>query len=71
MNSERRVAVINGASQGVGAGPFEAFRERGYGVIATARSITTRNSPNCSRLAGWARYQRSLARPSIWSWRAS
>jgi NAD(P)-dependent dehydrogenase (short-subunit alcohol dehydrogenase family) len=34
-----RVAIITGASQGIGAGLTKAYRERGYSVIATARSI--------------------------------
>ncbi len=39
MNSERRVAVITGASQGIGAALVDAYRDRDYGVVATARSI--------------------------------
>jgi NAD(P)-dependent dehydrogenase (short-subunit alcohol dehydrogenase family) len=33
------VAIITGASQGIGAGLTKAYREHGYSVIATARSI--------------------------------
>src|SRR5215470_11127245 len=43
MSSERKVAVITGASQGIGAALVEAYRERGYGVVATARSIRPTN----------------------------
>src|SRR5580693_4309123 len=39
MSSERKVAVITGASQGMGAALVDAYRDRGYGVVATARSI--------------------------------
>ena len=39
MSSEQKVAVITGASQGIGAGLVEAFRDRGYRVVATSRSI--------------------------------
>jgi NAD(P)-dependent dehydrogenase (short-subunit alcohol dehydrogenase family) len=39
MNAERKVAVITGASQGIGAALVNAFRERDYRVVATARSI--------------------------------
>src|SRR5215468_2629499 len=39
MNSETKVAVITGASRGIGAALVEAYRDRGYGVVATARSI--------------------------------
>jgi NAD(P)-dependent dehydrogenase (short-subunit alcohol dehydrogenase family) len=37
-HDEQRVAIITGASQGIGAGLAKAYRERGYAVIATARS---------------------------------
>ena len=43
MNSERKVAVITGASQGMGAALVEAYRDRDYGVVATARSIGPSN----------------------------
>src|SRR5258706_7723031 len=39
VNSERKVAVITGASQGIGAALVEAYRGRGYRVVAIARSI--------------------------------
>jgi NAD(P)-dependent dehydrogenase (short-subunit alcohol dehydrogenase family) len=35
----RKVAIITGASQGIGAGLTTAYREHGYAVIATALSI--------------------------------
>jgi NAD(P)-dependent dehydrogenase (short-subunit alcohol dehydrogenase family) len=34
-----KVAIVTGASQGIGAGLTKAYRELGYAVIATARSI--------------------------------
>jgi NAD(P)-dependent dehydrogenase (short-subunit alcohol dehydrogenase family) len=43
MSSERKVAVITGASQGMGAALVQAYRGRDYGVIATARSIKPTN----------------------------
>jgi NAD(P)-dependent dehydrogenase (short-subunit alcohol dehydrogenase family) len=36
---DAKVAIITGASQGIGAGLVGAYRELGYAVIATARSI--------------------------------
>jgi len=36
---KEKVAIITGASQGIGAGLTTAYRELGYAVIATARSI--------------------------------
>ena len=41
MKSERKVAVITGASQGIGAGLVQRFRAIGYGVLANSRSIKT------------------------------
>jgi NADP-dependent 3-hydroxy acid dehydrogenase YdfG len=39
MDTERKVAVITGASQGIGAALVAAYRERNYRVVATSRSI--------------------------------
>jgi NAD(P)-dependent dehydrogenase (short-subunit alcohol dehydrogenase family) len=40
MNTDQKVAVITGASQGIGAALVTSYRQRGYRVIAIARSIT-------------------------------
>jgi NAD(P)-dependent dehydrogenase (short-subunit alcohol dehydrogenase family) len=37
--AERKVAVITGASQGIGAALVKAYRDRNYRVVATARSV--------------------------------
>jgi NAD(P)-dependent dehydrogenase (short-subunit alcohol dehydrogenase family) len=39
MSIEGKVAVITGASQGIGAALVEAYRARNYRVVATARSV--------------------------------
>src|SRR5262252_7963207 len=39
MGSEDRVAVITGASGGIGAALVRAYRDRNYRVVATARSM--------------------------------
>ncbi len=39
MNSGQKVALITGASQGIGASLVNGFREIGYGIIANSRSI--------------------------------
>src|SRR3984893_6522899 len=39
MSTERKVAIVTGASQGIGAGILQAFRDRNYRVVATSRSI--------------------------------
>jgi NAD(P)-dependent dehydrogenase (short-subunit alcohol dehydrogenase family) len=43
MSTEQKVAVITGASQGIGAALVEAYRERRYRVVATARSVKPSN----------------------------
>jgi NAD(P)-dependent dehydrogenase (short-subunit alcohol dehydrogenase family) len=40
MTSEQKVAIITGASRGIGAGLTKGFREIGYGVVANSRSIS-------------------------------
>jgi NAD(P)-dependent dehydrogenase (short-subunit alcohol dehydrogenase family) len=44
MDSDRKVAVITGASQGIGAGLVRGFLDRGYRVVANSRTI----KPNAS-----------------------
>jgi NAD(P)-dependent dehydrogenase (short-subunit alcohol dehydrogenase family) len=39
MNSESKVAMITGASRGLGEAIAAAFRSRGYRVVGTSRSI--------------------------------
>jgi NAD(P)-dependent dehydrogenase (short-subunit alcohol dehydrogenase family) len=39
MSIERKVVIITGASQGIGAGLVQAYRDRNYRVIANSRSI--------------------------------
>ncbi|WP_410636517.1 SDR family NAD(P)-dependent oxidoreductase [Amycolatopsis sp. cmx-4-83] len=38
--STRKVAVVTGASQGIGAALVESYRKLGYAVVANSRSIT-------------------------------
>jgi hypothetical protein len=52
MGAERKVAVITGASQGIGAGLVEAYRERGYRVVAVARTIKPASDPEAATVAG-------------------
>jgi NAD(P)-dependent dehydrogenase (short-subunit alcohol dehydrogenase family) len=49
---EERVAIITGASQGIGAGLARAYRERGYAVIAAARSIGASEDPGVVTVEG-------------------
>ena len=39
MSIEQKVAVITGASQGIGAALVQAYRDRNYRVVAVSRSI--------------------------------
>jgi NAD(P)-dependent dehydrogenase (short-subunit alcohol dehydrogenase family) len=39
MSTGRKVAIVTGASQGIGAGILQAMRDRNYRVVATSRSI--------------------------------
>jgi NAD(P)-dependent dehydrogenase (short-subunit alcohol dehydrogenase family) len=41
VTNGEKVAIVTGASQGIGAGITKAYRGLGYGVIATARSIAS------------------------------
>lgn len=47
-----KVAIITGASQGIGAGLTKAYRQRGYAVIATARSIGQSEDPGIVAVEG-------------------
>src|SRR5215510_1062480 len=40
MSSQRKTAIVTGASQGIGAGVVKAFVERGLNVVATSRKVT-------------------------------
>src|ERR1700729_3748557 len=39
-NSKKPVAIVTGASSGIGLGITQALLERGYRVVGTSRSIT-------------------------------
>ncbi|HEY4811175.1 MAG TPA: SDR family oxidoreductase [Solirubrobacteraceae bacterium] len=51
-HDEERVAIITGASQGIGARLARAYREQGYAVIAAARSIGTSEDPGVVTVGG-------------------
>jgi NAD(P)-dependent dehydrogenase (short-subunit alcohol dehydrogenase family) len=52
MGTEQKVAVITGASQGIGAALVKAYRDRNYRVVATARSIKPSNDDQVLSVAG-------------------
>jgi NAD(P)-dependent dehydrogenase (short-subunit alcohol dehydrogenase family) len=47
-----KVAIITGASQGIGAGLVSAYRAQGWAVIATARTIPPSEDPDVLTVAG-------------------
>jgi NAD(P)-dependent dehydrogenase (short-subunit alcohol dehydrogenase family) len=52
MSTHRKVAVITGASQGIGAGLVRGFLDRGYRVVANSRSIQPDASSEVLAVAG-------------------
>src|SRR5271166_801827 len=40
MSSQRKTAIVTGASQGIGAGIVKGFVERGFNVVANSRRMT-------------------------------
>jgi NAD(P)-dependent dehydrogenase (short-subunit alcohol dehydrogenase family) len=40
VGSQRKTAIVTGASQGIGAGLVKAFVERGFNVVANSRKVT-------------------------------
>jgi NAD(P)-dependent dehydrogenase (short-subunit alcohol dehydrogenase family) len=52
MGTEQKVAVITGASQGIGAALVKAYRDRNYRVVATARTIKPSNDDEVVTVAG-------------------
>ena len=52
MGTEQKVAVITGASQGIGAALVKAYRDRNYRVVATSRSIKPTNDDDVLGVAG-------------------
>jgi NAD(P)-dependent dehydrogenase (short-subunit alcohol dehydrogenase family) len=52
MSNQQKVAIVTGASQGIGEGLVKALRERNYSVIATSRSIKKSDDPGILAVAG-------------------
>jgi NAD(P)-dependent dehydrogenase (short-subunit alcohol dehydrogenase family) len=52
MTTQRKVAVITGASQGIGAGLVRGFLDRGYRVVANSRSIEPAATEDVLAIAG-------------------
>ena len=52
MGAEQKVAVITGASQGIGAALVKAYLDRDYRVVATARSVKPTSNADILVVAG-------------------
>ena len=48
----RKVAIVTGASQGIGAGIAAAFVDAGFAVVSTSRSIRPSDGPDVLTVAG-------------------
>lgn len=52
MDKHKKVVIITGASQGMGAALVAAYRERGYSIVALARSMKPSDDPDILAVAG-------------------
>src|SRR5215470_4167290 len=52
MKSERKVAVITGASRGIGAALLRAYCDIGYHIVASSRSIDKGDDPSIEVVDG-------------------
>jgi NAD(P)-dependent dehydrogenase (short-subunit alcohol dehydrogenase family) len=59
MNNSERVAIITGASQGIGEGLVSAYRKIGYAVVANSRTITESDDPQVLAVPG------DIAQPGV------
>ena len=50
--TEQKVAIVTGASQGIGAGVAEGYRKLGWAVVGTSRSIGPSDDPQVVTVAG-------------------
>ena len=50
--SQKKVAIVTGASQGIGAGVVAAYRKKGFAVIANSRSIHQGDDDDVVAVAG-------------------
>jgi NAD(P)-dependent dehydrogenase (short-subunit alcohol dehydrogenase family) len=52
MGAEQKVAIITGASQGIGDALVKGYRDRNYRVVASSRSIKQSSDPDILTVAG-------------------
>ncbi len=51
-NRDRKVAIVTGGSQGIGAGLVAEYRRRGWAVVATSRTIGASDDPDMLTVDG-------------------
>ena len=59
MNNSQPVAIITGASQGIGAGLVSAYRKLGYAVVGNSRNIAASDDPMVLTVPG------DIGRPGV------
>jgi NAD(P)-dependent dehydrogenase (short-subunit alcohol dehydrogenase family) len=59
MSTQGKVAIVTGASQGIGAGLVDGLRERGYRIVANSRNIRPSDRAEVVNVAG------DIASPSV------
>lgn len=52
MSDPQKVAIVTGASQGIGAAIADAFLAKGYKIVATSRSIQPSDNPDVLTVQG-------------------
>ena len=52
MSKNQKVAIVTGASQGIGAGIVKGYREAGFAVIANSRYIKQTSDADVIAVAG-------------------
>jgi NAD(P)-dependent dehydrogenase (short-subunit alcohol dehydrogenase family) len=52
MSTEQKIAIVTGASQGIGAALARAYRDRNYRVVGTSRSIEANSDDDIHAVAG-------------------
>jgi NAD(P)-dependent dehydrogenase (short-subunit alcohol dehydrogenase family) len=52
MGAEQKVAIITGASQGIGEALVKGYRDRNFRVVASSRSIKPSSDPDILTVAG-------------------
>jgi NAD(P)-dependent dehydrogenase (short-subunit alcohol dehydrogenase family) len=50
--AQQKVAIVTGASRGIGAGIVEGYRKHGYAVVATSRTIPASDDPQVHTVRG-------------------